>query len=45
MQFMSYDGNLTSIDYLDFMILDIYGTIRSVTIPTGSYCTHTVAGG
>lgn len=35
MKFMSYNGTLGSIDYLDFMMLDIYGSIRSVTIPKG----------
>lgn len=35
MKFMPYDGNLDAIDYLDFMMLDIYGGIRSVTIPKG----------
>ena len=33
MRFMPFDGQLETIDYLDFMMLDIYGSIRSVTIP------------
>ncbi len=33
MKFMPFDGQLEIIDYLDFMMLDIYGSIRSVTIP------------
>lgn len=41
MKFTPYDGNLASIDYLDFMMLDIYGSIRSVTIPKG-YVTEKV---
>lgn len=35
MKFMPYNGTLEGIDYLDFMMLDIYGSIRSVTIPQG----------
>lgn len=35
MQFFPYNGDLQKIDYLDFMMLDIYGSIRSVTIPKG----------
>lgn len=35
MKFTAYNGNLEGIDYLDFMMLDIYGSIRSVTIPKG----------
>lgn len=41
MKFIPYDGNLDRIDYLDFMMLDIYGSIRSVTIPKG-YVSETV---
>lgn len=41
MEFMSYDGNLGDIDYLDFMMLDIYGSIRSVTLPR-SYISEAV---
>jgi glutamine synthetase len=33
MKIRQYDGNLKNVDYLDFMMLDIYGSIRSVTIP------------
>ncbi len=35
MKLKTYNGDLSSIDYLDFMMLDIYGSIRSVTIPKG----------
>ncbi len=35
MKFFSFNGDLDQIDYLDFMMLDIYGSIRSVTIPKG----------
>ncbi len=41
MKFMPFDGNLGDIDYLDFMMLDIYGSIRSVTIPK-AYITEKV---
>lgn len=35
MKFMSFNGNLKNIDYLDLMMLDIYGSVRSVTVPKG----------
>ncbi len=35
MKLQTYNGDLGSIDYLDFMMLDVYGSIRSVTIPKG----------
>ncbi|MCH8475814.1 MAG: glutamine synthetase beta-grasp domain-containing protein [Opitutales bacterium] len=35
MKLSRYNGKLEDIDYLDFMMLDIYGSIRSVTIPKG----------
>lgn len=35
MKFLPFDGDLDRIDYLDFMMLDIYGSVRSVTIPKG----------
>lgn len=35
MKIIEYSGNLEDVDYLDFMMLDIYGSIRSVTIPKG----------
>ncbi len=38
MVFTSYNGKLDNIDYVDFMMLDIYGSIRSVTIPKGYVC-------
>ncbi|GAB6089969.1 glutamine synthetase family protein [Spirochaeta dissipatitropha] len=33
MKLGSYNGDLEGIDYLDLMMLDIYGSIRSVTVP------------
>ncbi|AFG37278.1 glutamine synthetase family protein [Spirochaeta africana] len=33
MKLGAYNGNIEDIDYLDLMMLDIYGAIRSVTIP------------
>ena len=33
MEFKPYSGKLADIDYLDLMMLDIYGCIRNVTIP------------
>ncbi len=35
MDIRKYDGNLSSIDFLDMMMLDIYGNIRHVSIPKG----------
>ncbi len=35
MHFVPFDGDLEGVDYLDFMMLDIYGSVRSVTIPKG----------
>lgn len=35
MKLKTYNGDLQAIDYLDFMMLDIFGSIRSVTIPKG----------
>ena len=35
MELKRYDGKLSTIDFLDLMMLDIYGSIRHVTVPKG----------
>jgi len=35
MNIRKYDGKMESIDFLDMLMLDIYGNIRHVTIPKG----------
>ncbi len=45
MNFFQFDGDLNQVDYLDFMMLDIYGSIRSVTIPKGYVSPRVLAEG
>lgn len=35
MNIRKYDGKLESVDFLDMLMLDIYGNIRHVTVPKG----------
>ena len=35
MEIRKFDGNWDKIDFLDLLMLDIYGNIRHVTVPKG----------
>lgn len=45
MKLKAFNGDLDAVDYVDFMMLDIYGSIRSVTIPKGHVSTEVLEEG